>query len=636
MIKLLPFILKHLGYRWVFYRVWYALQRKFGWLRCRNRARSWDGVDVPAWDFPVRVCKPEPEAIAASVVAEAERICNGWFRLFSHHEKELGFPPEWHSNAYSGEHAPLDRHWSDLPDFGFGDIKNIWELSRFPWAFTLARAYVKSGKENFVEAFWVLFEDWMDKNPPNCGVNWKCGQEAAFRMMAVVFAIRVFWESPATTPRMLEKARRFLWFTGERIEGNLGYALSQKNNHGVSECAGLVTLGLIFPGTNVGHRWLKKGLDHLKKQLDELVYPDGAFSQHSLIYHRVLLHDLYWCIACLNMHQIDVPDWLMDKTRRALKFLIALTDEKNGAAPLYGANDGACVLPIGGDDFLDMRPTIVAGCALTGQVLPAGIDGGAGELASWLSEAPAKADGVQDRAPAGLHLFRFGGCAILRKDPWRVFARTPERFIHRPGHMDFMHMDLWFKGRAITRDPGSFSYNSPKNRGSKLKQAGVHNVVHHPSQGPARQVSRFLTIPWPVVQVVSEEPLTLRTHAYGKLGFIWQRRIEVTASGVCVEDHISYQQSPFPLRLHWLLAATDWTLDSGETTGNLAFSANELALICTTDAKVHEVALVSGPKVDIIHGCWSPYYNSLEPACSLMIDFLGASETSITSYFHSK
>jgi hypothetical protein len=42
-----------------------------------------------------------------------------------------------------------DQHWADLKDFHpeAGDIKNIWEASRFEWVVTLARAYAISGDD---------------------------------------------------------------------------------------------------------------------------------------------------------------------------------------------------------------------------------------------------------------------------------------------------------------------------------------------------------------------------------------------------------------------------------------------------------------------------------------------------------
>src|SRR6185312_2792000 len=100
------------------------------------------------------------------------------------------------------------------------------------WAFALTRAFARTGEAKYAEVFWRLFADWCTRNPPNRGPNWMCGQESTFRLMAVVFAA----EGLGVPPAQREQLARFVVATGRRIAANLDYALSQKNNHGVSEC----------------------------------------------------------------------------------------------------------------------------------------------------------------------------------------------------------------------------------------------------------------------------------------------------------------------------------------------------------------------------------------------------------------
>jgi len=42
-------------------------------------------------------------------------------------------------------------------------------------------------------------EDWAAHNPPNTGVNWKCGQEIAMRMFALVSGYAAFQDAEATS-----------------------------------------------------------------------------------------------------------------------------------------------------------------------------------------------------------------------------------------------------------------------------------------------------------------------------------------------------------------------------------------------------------------------------------------------------
>ena len=284
------------------------------------------------------------EGGAATAIEEAERILIGEFRLFSFHQVKAGFPPDWQADQLAAVSEELGRsreakmakreancpaaqrrgdvvgcpqgeqgttrsnelraeklpHWTSISDSGRKDIKGVWELSRFPWAFALARAYAATHDPRYQDAFWNLFADWCDRNPPNAGVNWICGQESTFRLMAVLFAV----EAMGLPKEETERLTRFVVATGQRIAANLDYALSQKNNHGISECVGLITAALVLRDQPQADRWLRLGLSKLEAQCSELIYPDGSFSQHSLIYHRVLLHDLVWVISRLRYSQL--------------------------------------------------------------------------------------------------------------------------------------------------------------------------------------------------------------------------------------------------------------------------------------------------------------------------------------------
>ncbi len=123
----------------------------------------------------------------------------------------------------------------------------VWEASRFGAVFTLARAYASTGDERYPAAFWALVNDWALHNPPQSGANWKCGQEAAFRLMAWCFGWFAFQSSRSSTPDRLAQLALMMAVHANRIEQNLDYALSQNNNHGLSEAMGLWTIGHLWP-----------------------------------------------------------------------------------------------------------------------------------------------------------------------------------------------------------------------------------------------------------------------------------------------------------------------------------------------------------------------------------------------------
>jgi len=211
----------------------------------------------------------------------AEALLRGVLRYFEYHDLEVGWPPDWFRNPFTGEQLPADCHWSRVPTFAAGDIKCVWEASRFGFAYLLVRAYWRTGDARYAEAFWQAVEDWRVHNPPNTGPNWKCGQESAFRIMAWLFGGYGFGDARATTPERQAMLAQMVAVSARRIEAHFEYALSQENNHGISEALGLWTVGTLFPQLKCARRWEASGRRWLERLAQDLIYQDGGFSQHS-------------------------------------------------------------------------------------------------------------------------------------------------------------------------------------------------------------------------------------------------------------------------------------------------------------------------------------------------------------------
>ena len=220
----------------------------------------------------------------------ASRIEAGEFLYFSSRWINIGREPDWFLNPYDNLPAPCGQHFSEINEFGFGDVKTIWEASRFGFVFHLIRSFARLGDDQCAETYWRLLEDWMDANPPYKGINWKCGQESALRFLAAVLGFYAFSKSPATNAERIKRFTQFAAATGNRIEKHISYAISQKNNHGISEAVALWTIGILFPEFKQSRNWQSRGLSVLKQLCLELNYDDGAFSQHSANYHRLVLH----------------------------------------------------------------------------------------------------------------------------------------------------------------------------------------------------------------------------------------------------------------------------------------------------------------------------------------------------------
>ena len=516
-------IQRHMGAGWVFRRAAYHLKLKSGhFTRCLPlsgwsahtlssmlKDRSLSDHDSlydhrrkhgPAFffnpsqrdDFHSFFQSFDPET--AGPQDQARDILRGRISFFSGRTIQLGLPLDWHRNALSGQRAPHDLHWSQLGDFGFGDIKNIWELSRFSFAYPLVRAYWRSGDEDLAEFFWSQVEHWRQHNPPQAGVNWKCGQEISFRIMAWCFGLYGFGDSPATTPTRVAELTRMMGVFGQRIQANLAYALNQQNNHGISEAMGLFTIGTLFPELSQAARWQSLGAELLEKQAQELIYDDGAFCQHSLNYHRLALQDYLWAWRLGHLNHRPLSRSLGERLTRSVLFLYGLQDQQSGRLPNYGNNDGSLLLPLSNCPSTDFRPVLQAAhFCLTGKTLYP--SGPWDEDLLWLCGPSAVKTPVRALRPASVKAAE-GGYFVLRDDKGLGFVRSPS-FRHRPGHADLLHVDLWWKGRNVALDPGTFSYNAPPPWDNPLVGSGYHNTVCADGLDQMERFSRFMWLPWP-------------------------------------------------------------------------------------------------------------------------------------------
>ena len=263
------------GPRWLAYRVKYAARRRLGIVSRQLPAKPWTEVDLSSHLFDPTLAdasnylayrrdiadrffftRPQRDDAAnvleafdtdgSPAVTSADEMLDGYVRMFAHTRMEVGENPGWSTNVFSGVTAPTEQHWSKINDFNHGDIKIIWDVSRFGFTYSLVRAYWRTADDRYAKRFWTLVESWLNANPPQIGPNWKCGQEASLRVMAWCFGLYGFIDSPETTPERVHALGRAIALIGEKVNANIEYALSQRNNHGMSEAMGLWTIGSLF------------------------------------------------------------------------------------------------------------------------------------------------------------------------------------------------------------------------------------------------------------------------------------------------------------------------------------------------------------------------------------------------------
>ena len=404
----------------------------------------------------------------------------GWWKL------PLGVkPPNWFSGPFNISFQEQEKcNWWLIDDFSNGEIKVIWEKSRFEWLILMA-LNTRSGRQEEILKINNWLDDWSEKNSPYLGPNWKCGQEASIRVLHLIISCWILGQNNSPNLNLIKLIQIHL----KRIEPTISYAIGQQNNHAVTEAAALFVGGsFLLEYEKKAKRWMDKGRLLLERSAQNLLDDDGTFSQYSVNYHRLMLDS--FSISKAWQMKNKLPEFSLkfqNRLQNATYWLFNLTSAKNGCTPNIGANDSARIIPLTKCDLKDFRPSIQLAAALF-------MNSDAYGAGPW--NLPLKILGVPNGQLALKEKsisFNQGGFHILKKPKSMAVLRYP-RFKFRPSQADALHLDFWHRGENILRDAGSYSYNSKDT--SWFAGTSAHNTICFDNRDQMPRLGRFLFGAW--------------------------------------------------------------------------------------------------------------------------------------------
>lgn len=484
-------------------------------------------------------------------------------RIFSYFSFSVSdAPPDWHSNPLTVEHiVKLESDWWLIPDFdpAVGDIKLIWELSRFDWVLAYAQQ-ARAGDSKSFERLNNWLNDWCKNNPPYKGPNWKCGQEASIRVMHLAMASVILNQVKTPTKALVDLIELHM----QRITPTISYAMAQDNNHGTSEAAALFIGGswLEKLGISRGSRWEALGRRFLENRAKRLISVDGTFSQYSLNYHRVML-DTFNMVEVWR-RQLSLPafsaGW-QQRVQAAAHWQYAMTNRWNGDGPNLGANDGARLLQLTDTDYRDFRPSVQLASVLFAGARAYPDEGVWDQPLRWLGLADPQVALPDPKS----EVFDQGGFALLCDGDAKALLRYP-RFRFRPSQADALHVDLWFQGRNLLRDAGTFSYNTEARWMNYFPGTASHNTVQFDDRDQMPRLSRFLFGGWLKTTVFkslsrTSEGQTVTAGYKDRYNARHTRTVYLSTGLLRVTDEVTGFKEKAVLR--WRLEPGDWEMTNG-------------------------------------------------------------------------
>lgn len=505
-------IIKNMGLRYTLYRIRHELEKRTGALKMRHPAAPAKRhfVTVEQWRSNTHLfvigCRESLEEIGfelekradISLKESVERILAGEIQFFSSEWLDLGVDYDWLTNPSTGYHYDSGKHWSEIPDFSgaSGDIKYVWEKSRFTWLLTLIRNDYHNG-EDHSEFVFSQIESWIDKNPVNLGPNWRCSQEISLRILNWCYALHFYKNSSALTEERWDKIQNVIYWSLHHVYSHIDFSrIAVRNNHAITETLFLAMSDILFPFIPETSTWSLKGRRWFKQEIDYQIYEDGTFLQFSMNYHRVVVQLLSLGISLVSIGGRSFAAHVYKKAYKSVNFLFQCSDVKTGYLPNYGSNDGAWFFPLSSTDYRDYRPQLnTLHKLMTGADLYD--DDLIKEDSYWVGATSCV---VEKPFPEiemhyGLSSFVNGGYYLIREKETLSFIKCGS-YKDRPAHADNLHLDVWHKGVNILCDAGSFKYNTDESLVKYFSGTESHNTVMLGNYDQMLKGPRFMWFNW--------------------------------------------------------------------------------------------------------------------------------------------
>lgn len=536
-----------MGARFVAFRILFEIKRRYGWLKRAFPVdpvfRTWITLDswrsnAPAFFFSSRNALVKNPAITPALRDEAARVFDREVQFFKGEWKRIA-PNDWLTNPLTGHRYDANLHWTEIPDFhpSYGDIKYVWEKSRFLFLQTVLRYDLHSGSDS---SEWVFtqIESWISHNPVNRGPNYRCSQEISIRVFNWILALYFYSHSSNLTEERFNSIVFNIYWQLRHVRSNIHFSrIAVRNNHAVTETLALYTAGLLFPFFPEAGEWKAVGKKWFEEEIAYQIYEDGSYLQFSHNYHRIVVQLLTWGISLARLHGESFEPAVYQRAMASLSFLLHSQDAVSGMMPNYGANDGALFFKWNDSDARDFRPTLdCLHFLLSGE----NIYSDAFEDRVWfgardslrICERVSVREGASSFPQGGIHVFRSAHLLVrINCPPYR----------NRPLQADHLHLDVWYKGQNVLPDGGSYQYNTSAEKVKYFSGTESHNTVMLGEHDQMMKGPRFMWMRWPRTTQAGWKgnSFSARALVYRHLGeVVHERTVTVEPTRIVVADKV--------------------------------------------------------------------------------------------------
>lgn len=467
--------------------------------RIRKTGRSFaDKHSKPNWEairletrssFPsLRPGKEAPEQLRQAVIDDAAAILKGEWTAFGGIPLRVDDPPKWHCDYLAHQDLATSRSAFELDHRrlpGGADIKLIWELSRWFQLARLAQASWLAGDKQAFAKCIAWLRHWIGQNPAYHGWNWTSALESGIRLIQYTW-IDAFLsdatKAAGSADELMQLRKDILpahaWFTWRHKSFG-----SSANNHLLGELSGLIVATSRWPALAGWATPMQKLHQLWEREVLAQFANDGGNLEQALNYHLFSFEFAWHARTALRAAGLETSAEVEERLGRAASFFLEAQSKSDPWD--YGDSDNAYVTPL----FVNPRRVVEEWYAWFDD--PTGSPG----LRYYLGDSPKKPSKPSYRQLGAFRLFPETGIAVAREGAWRLrWDLSPLGYLSTAahGHLDALHVSIWFKGKALVIDPGTGAYYADRAARDYLASWEAHNGPRLDDEQLAVRLGSFL------------------------------------------------------------------------------------------------------------------------------------------------
>lgn len=390
----------------------------------------------------------------AESLRQADLVVEGSIRIFGR-ECSLNRPGLWREDPFTHQTWPPEVHFTRFQVFhpsrdGVTDIRHLWEIGRFGWAVSLARAFALTREQKYADAWRRHIEEFVQKNPPEFGPHWLNAMEVSLRAVQWCRALAIFLDTSGSTFDLPARILPSLLVHGRYVRSHLEWTPYGRTNHYLADLAGLLALAVFVPQFRESRDWLafaKAGLTHeIEVQTDS----DGFHSEASTAYHHFAVELYALVIALDQQHKLGFSTHFHDRVRRMLRVDAALRGREN-LDPQIGDDDSGAL------QILEATTAVMARAASDGVHCDHSI------------LDPAQSCALK---AAGIHVLRSESlsCHI-------ACGPNGQQGVGGHAHNDKLSVVIRLRGNPLIIDSGTFCYSANVDLRNRFRGTSSHNTI---------------------------------------------------------------------------------------------------------------------------------------------------------------